>query len=211
MAPQSDFDVILIGSWEPVSGQASPVRVGAALIWFPGTDLHSLRDLATEVRPAWLLLGSVADDDDLLMRMVATVRGAAPGVRVAVLGLAADIDRCERWLRGGVLVYLDPASTPERVAGVMRAAMDHDIMAADGGVFRAALLRRAELQGNLVAMGGLSPVESDILQLIQHGATNADIAAMLHLSQNTVEFHVRNVLNKLGVRNRTQAAESGAG
>jgi DNA-binding CsgD family transcriptional regulator len=57
--------------------------------------------------------------------------------------------------------------------------------------------------------GGLSqltPREAEILQLIAAGCTNADIGRQLFISEGTAKTHVRNVLHKLGVSNRTQAA-----
>jgi DNA-binding NarL/FixJ family response regulator len=47
--------------------------------------------------------------------------------------------------------------------------------------------------------------EHEVLGLIAAGYRNAEIATELHVSLNTVEFHVRNLLGKLGVRSRTEA------
>jgi DNA-binding NarL/FixJ family response regulator len=52
----------------------------------------------------------------------------------------------------------------------------------------------------------LSPREMDIMREIQAGATNLEIAEHLFLSVNTVKHHIRNVLIKLGLKNRRQAA-----
>ena len=48
--------------------------------------------------------------------------------------------------------------------------------------------------------------ESDILDGLRRGNTNAEIAARLFLSPKTVEHHVSRVLTKLGVRTRAEAA-----
>jgi DNA-binding NarL/FixJ family response regulator len=53
---------------------------------------------------------------------------------------------------------------------------------------------------------GLTPREWVILQHIHLGETNREIARALGLSLHTVKTHVRHVLAKLGVHNRTQAA-----
>lgn len=47
--------------------------------------------------------------------------------------------------------------------------------------------------------------EGEVLQLMQHGRSNAEIGAVLSISPLTVKNHVQKVLRKLGVRNRTQA------
>ena len=46
---------------------------------------------------------------------------------------------------------------------------------------------------------------SDVLRRVASGATNAEIAAAMHLSTTTVKTHVGHVLAKLGLRDRVQA------
>ena len=52
----------------------------------------------------------------------------------------------------------------------------------------------------------LSPREVDVLCELESGASNADIAQRLFLSENTVKHHIRNVFDKLDISNRHQAA-----
>jgi LuxR family maltose regulon positive regulatory protein len=52
----------------------------------------------------------------------------------------------------------------------------------------------------------LSPRETEVLSLLSLGYTNQEIAAALHIAQPTAKVHVRRVLQKLGVRSRTEAA-----
>ncbi|MBI2864784.1 MAG: response regulator transcription factor [Chloroflexi bacterium] len=52
----------------------------------------------------------------------------------------------------------------------------------------------------------LSDREKQVLRLIAHGSTNRDIASKLFISENTVNYHVKNILGKLHLRNRSQAA-----
>jgi DNA-binding NarL/FixJ family response regulator len=51
----------------------------------------------------------------------------------------------------------------------------------------------------------LTPREREVLQHVSEGATNKEIAASLHLSEHTVNFHMKNILSKLHLRNRAQA------
>jgi non-specific serine/threonine protein kinase len=53
---------------------------------------------------------------------------------------------------------------------------------------------------------GLSAREAEVAQLVAEGLPNKTIAARLHLSVRTVEVHVRHILTKLGLENRTQLA-----
>jgi DNA-binding NarL/FixJ family response regulator len=52
----------------------------------------------------------------------------------------------------------------------------------------------------------LSSREREVLELLSSGATNREIATGLSISEHTVRFHLRNILNKLHLRNRTAAA-----
>jgi DNA-binding NarL/FixJ family response regulator len=58
--------------------------------------------------------------------------------------------------------------------------------------------------------GTLSPRERDVFALLSEGRSNKEIAAALFLREVTVKVHVRNILRKLGVRTRTEAAVLGA-
>ena len=52
----------------------------------------------------------------------------------------------------------------------------------------------------------LSPREGEVLQLVARGATNKEIADSLFISENTVKTHLQNILEKLHLANRSQAA-----
>jgi len=56
------------------------------------------------------------------------------------------------------------------------------------------------------AAHSLSPREREVSELIAQGRTNAEIARSLYISEVTVKVHVRHILQKLGVRNRSEAA-----
>jgi len=86
-------------------------------------------------------------------------------------------------------------------------------VAADGGaLFSAGVTRRLiELFAQLgtaappPGLDELSPREIEVLRLIARGNSNAEIAAQLVLSEHTVKTHVARILQKLDLRDRTQA------
>lgn len=51
----------------------------------------------------------------------------------------------------------------------------------------------------------LTKREREVLQLVVRGSTNREIASALYISENTVNFHMKNILSKLHLRNRAQA------
>jgi DNA-binding NarL/FixJ family response regulator len=61
--------------------------------------------------------------------------------------------------------------------------------------------RLAEYLGD----GGLTPRELDVLRLIRDGHRNKEIAALLTISETTVNFHIKNLVDKLRANDRTHA------
>lgn len=59
--------------------------------------------------------------------------------------------------------------------------------------------------GGDVAVWDLAPRELEVLQLLTSGQRNRSIAGALHISENTVKFHIRNLFRKLDVRSRAEA------
>ncbi|MEV6035936.1 response regulator transcription factor [Nonomuraea sp. NPDC052116] len=75
----------------------------------------------------------------------------------------------------------------------------------DGVLFPDALRRIAAPRPRATAAHDLTPRELDVLRHLARGLSNAEIAAALYVTRETVKTHVGNVLDKLGARDRTQA------
>src|SRR5437763_1098034 len=97
-----------------------------------------------------------------------------------------------------------------RAVGFERAMLSHIRRDGDPSSVDEALLGlAADAEPSAPAMpkriGTLTARESDVLQLMAEGASNASIGKALVISQATVKSHVRHILRKLGATNRTEA------
>ena len=83
----------------------------------------------------------------------------------------------------------------------------HAAVAIDGAHL-AERLENAKASGRQAGTSAprLNTLERQILGLVVEGTTNADIATAVHLSQSTVKFHVRQILQRVGATNRTELA-----
>jgi DNA-binding NarL/FixJ family response regulator len=130
------------------------------------------------------------------------------GVRVIVLTISVtDADVLEAVLAGASGYLLKDAEVGEIVAGIRAAAGGGSMISPSAAT---ALVDRVREQGDpaIVVPEGvdLSEREREILRLIVDGSDNGQIAEQLHLSPSTVKNHISNILDKLGVEGRVQAA-----
>lgn len=160
----------------------------------PRTVQHAIK----RRRPRWLVLAGGLDESTRTALLQAA-RAASPNLRLAVLGPEDDLELCERWMRRGCSVYLAAAASLDRLVRALEMAAEIDVAVTDD-CFQAARLRRATHEG-----AQLTPREHEVLQLVALGRSNAEVAKELGMSVRTVDFHVRNLLDKLDSRSRSQA------
>ncbi len=135
------------------------------------------------------------------------IRAEHPATRVLVLTTYDADDWVFDAIRAGASGYVLKDSPAEALLAAIRgtaAGQAH----VDPAVAPRVLSKLAGLlpTSDPEALHDLSERELDILRLIARGLTNADIAARLFLSEGTVRNYVSQVLSKLGVTDRTQAA-----
>ena len=135
-----------------------------------------------------------------------------PSVRVLVLTTFDDDGSVFGALQAGATGFLLKNAPPEELqAAVLRAASGDAVLDAAvlGRVMRRAAPPAADCpapQRNDAALRRLTEREKDVLWLVAQGLTNAEIGARLGLGAATAKTHVSNVIAKLGVRDRVQAA-----
>jgi DNA-binding NarL/FixJ family response regulator len=111
----------------------------------------------------------------------------------------------------GASGYLTKDLTPEALLRAVRGAHEGDL--AMPRQMAARLVHRLVERGRTrrgggegVALGALSDRETEVLRMLTDGLTDREIGAALTISRRTVEAHVSNILRKLEVRNRSEAA-----
>jgi len=133
-----------------------------------------------------------------------------PGCRVIVLTTFDDDEMVFDGLRAGAVGYLLKDAPSEKLAEAIRVAARGETFlqpsVAAKVVAEFARLTRKRTESSSSLSEPLSERELEILRLIAKGASNREIAATLFLAEGTVKNHVTNILGKLDVRDRTQAA-----
>jgi DNA-binding NarL/FixJ family response regulator len=134
---------------------------------------------------------------------------SSPASAVLVLTVSAEEDDILEAMLVGACGYLLKGSTPEAlVGGIEAAARGESMMSAAVAAKLITRLRAdgARRAGDDSRLAFLSPREIEILGLLATGRHNDDIAEQLSISPFTVRNHISNLLRKLHVDNRTQAA-----
>jgi DNA-binding NarL/FixJ family response regulator len=135
---------------------------------------------------------------------------AEPELSVLVLTVSAEGEDIDDALAAGARGYLlKDASARELVAGVRAVAAGEAALSPAVASRLVASLRDARRARDASVSGvpaDLSARELEVLRLMSEGLENTQIAEALYISPETVKDHVSNILLKLGVENRIQAA-----
>ncbi len=105
--------------------------------------------------------------------------------------------------KGYILKNTEPA---ELVQAIIHTANGEAIVSPVMATKLLAEFRTEEEKPKRKEASGLSQREGEVLQLVAQGASNKDIASSLFISENTVKTHLRNIMEKLHLANRSQAA-----
>ncbi|GAA3152315.1 response regulator transcription factor [Planomonospora alba] len=130
-----------------------------------------------------------------------------PAARIVILTTFAEDENVYAALRAGAIGFMVKDDEPGRmVDAVRRAAAGEPLLAPS--VLRRVVERAlaAEERAGAHIPAGLTDREVEVLSLVGAGLSNGEIADALHVGVTTVKTHVSTAMDKLGLRNRIQAA-----
>jgi DNA-binding NarL/FixJ family response regulator len=124
------------------------------------------------------------------------IRGEFPEARIIILTTSdADVE-IQRALRAGAAAYMLKSTPKAELLAVIRS-----VHAGKKHVPPEVVARLVEHMGE----GDLTTRELEVLQLIRDGYRNKQIANQLAIAETTVNFHIKNIVSKLGANDRTHA------
>ncbi len=181
------------------------VQPGLEVVGEAGDGKTALR-LALDLKPDVVLM-------DLQMPILDGVAATRqlqvelPQTRVIVLTTFDDDEYVFEGLRAGAIGYLlKDAPSQKLVEAIQSAARGESFLQPSIATKVIAEFARQGLPPTQPLAEPLTARETDILRLLTEGLSNREIAEKLFLTEGTVKNHITNILGKLGVRDRTQAA-----
>ncbi|MCB0079415.1 MAG: response regulator transcription factor [Caldilineaceae bacterium] len=134
------------------------------------------------------------------LQALAELRKLEHPTRILLLTAFADGESIQAALQLGAEGYALKTESPTQTVEAIRQVAQGRL------VFPRAAQRWMARRPSAFPHHELSNREMDVLKELARGCSNAEIAAMLSVSENTVRFHLKNVYEKLHVNNRTEAA-----
>jgi DNA-binding NarL/FixJ family response regulator len=137
------------------------------------------------------------------------ILAASPDLQIVVVTAFADGEDAVEALAAGAGGHLGKDMAPEELAGGIRQAASGSAVLSAAAM--SALVGHVRANGRpeeeiVQALRSLTARELEVLRLIVAGADNAQIGSELSISPHTVKHYVTNILEKLGVRSRVEAA-----
>ena len=165
------------------------------------TDPEEVLDLISALHPDVLITSIEAEDRT--MEGIACIRRACErqaSLKAIVLSAFDDSEHIEAALSAGAMAYVLKTAHPDDFAAAIRQSFEHSVYLAGAPVAATATVE-AEADTR-----GLTRRELEILRLVAEGHSNAQLAKMLWVTEQTVKFHLSNIYRKLDVSNRTEAS-----
>jgi DNA-binding NarL/FixJ family response regulator len=123
-------------------------------------------------------------------------------LKAIVLSMYDDPEHIDSAFAAGAVAYVLKTAHHDDLTSAIRQAFEHSIYLA-AGMQRSPATPRPAVPEN---SPGLTRRELEILQLVAEGHSNAELARMLWVTEQTIKFHLSNIYRKLDVANRTEAS-----
>lgn len=146
------------------------------------------------------------------LRLTNAISDIAPSTKVLALGLTEEKKRVLRYVEAGAAGYVLKDDSLEDLIEIVRATQEGKVFVSPQ--IAAAMMERlsdlaqmfAGVENNITDTTALTSREVEVLELISKGFTNYQIAQHLVIEVGTVKNHVHNILEKLNVSSRGEAA-----
>jgi len=162
---------------------------------------HQAITLCAQIEPDVVLMDMVMPDMDGA-EATRLIRQQNPRTQVIALTSFQEEDLIERALQAGAIGYLlKNVSATDLSQAIREAHAGRSTLAPEATEF---LIQATRSKGTQTDYG-LTEREREVLSLMAHGLSNAEIAERLVISVATAKFHVHGILTKLGVSSRTEA------
>jgi DNA-binding NarL/FixJ family response regulator len=156
--------------------------------------------LAHQLKPDVILMDMLMPVMDGI-QATAIVRRELPDTEVIALTSVLEDEKVVGAVRAGAIGYLLKDTEADDLRRAIKAAAAGQVQLSPRAAAR--LMREVRAPDSPET---LTERETDVLRLLAQGQSNKEIAAALSLSEKTVKTHVSNILGKLNVPSRTQAA-----
>ena len=161
-------------------------------------------DLATELVPDVILMDLLMPELDGL-GAIARIKAAQPEIEIVALTSFIEEEKGTTALEAGATGYLLKDADADDVADAVRAAHAGEVRL-DPAVTRLLAQRLRQRKTRPEPVEPLTERELEVLSHLGRGSSNKEIATTLSITERTARTHVSNILGKLGLSSRTQAA-----
>jgi DNA-binding NarL/FixJ family response regulator len=157
-------------------------------------------------------LVSVSLPEQRALELIRTIIDVSPATKVVALGLSEEADDVLKYIEAGAAGYILKDSSLSDLVEILRSTKrgEAHVSAKMAGAMIERLYSLAKMfstvEHGITEGVRLTPREREVLQCISKGCTNQEIAALLLVEIGTVKNHVHNILEKLNVSNREEAA-----
>jgi DNA-binding NarL/FixJ family response regulator len=203
---------------DPFGGRQTSVICDAHPMWLDAVELVLRRTgvevvakttspleavaLAERHRPDLLITALEQASGELSgLVLIERSRAAVPAMRLIVLSIHADRETIDAAFAAGASAYVVKTASPEDLASAVRQTFSHSVYLPGRPPAASPPVRPS-----VAHEPALTRRELEILRLVAEGHSNAQLARMLWVTEQTVKFHLSNIYRKLEVANRTEAS-----